>query len=53
MLKDQILMKPTLISIRFQVDFNDINICFTNKKRIEINYIKMKELYNKLDEDEV
>jgi len=26
---------------------NDINLCFTNKKRIEINYIKMKELYNK------
>ena len=26
---------------------NDINICFTNKKRIEINHIKMKELYNK------
>jgi ATP-dependent exoDNAse (exonuclease V) alpha subunit len=26
---------------------NDINICFTNKKRIEINHIKMKELYKK------
>ncbi len=26
---------------------NDINICFTNKKRIEINHIKMKELYNR------
>ena len=26
---------------------NDINICFTNKKRIEINHIKMKEVYNK------
>ncbi len=26
---------------------NDINLCFTNKKRIEINHIKMKEVYNK------
>ena len=26
---------------------NDINICFTNKKRKEINQIKMTELYNK------
>ena len=26
---------------------NDINICFTNKKRIEINHIKMKALYKK------
>jgi hypothetical protein len=26
---------------------NDINICYTNAKRMEINYIKMKELYNK------
>jgi ATP-dependent exoDNAse (exonuclease V) alpha subunit len=26
---------------------NDINICYTNKKRIEINFIKMKELYKK------
>ncbi len=26
---------------------NDINICITNSKRMEINYIKMKELYNK------
>jgi hypothetical protein len=25
---------------------NDINLCFTNAKRMEINYIKMKELYN-------
>jgi ATP-dependent exoDNAse (exonuclease V) alpha subunit len=28
---------------------NDIHICYTNKKRIEINYIKMKELYKKKD----
>jgi energy-coupling factor transporter ATP-binding protein EcfA2 len=26
---------------------NDVHICYTNKKRIEINYIKMKELNNK------
>ena len=26
---------------------NDIHICYTNKKRIEINFIKMKEMYNK------
>jgi len=26
---------------------NDINLCFTNAKRMEINYIKMKEVYNK------
>ena len=26
---------------------NDINLCFTNEKRKEINYIKMKALYNK------
>jgi 5-methylcytosine-specific restriction protein A len=26
---------------------NDINLCFTNEKRKEINHIKMKELYNK------
>jgi hypothetical protein len=26
---------------------NEINLCFTNAKRIQINYIKMKELYNK------
>jgi ATP-dependent exoDNAse (exonuclease V) alpha subunit len=26
---------------------NDINICFTNKKRKEINHIKMKEVYHK------
>jgi len=26
---------------------NDVNICYTNKKRIEINIIKMKELYKK------
>jgi len=26
---------------------NNINLCFTNKKRIEINHIKMKEVYNK------
>jgi ATP-dependent exoDNAse (exonuclease V) alpha subunit len=26
---------------------NNINLCFTNNKRKEINHIKMKELYNK------
>jgi hypothetical protein len=26
---------------------NDVHICYTNKKRIEINHIKMKELYKK------
>ena len=26
---------------------NNINLCFTNEKRKEINYIKMKALYNK------
>ena len=26
---------------------NNIHVCFTNKKRIEINHIKMKELYKK------
>jgi hypothetical protein len=26
---------------------NDINICFTNAKKMQTNYIKMKELYNK------
>jgi ATP-dependent exoDNAse (exonuclease V) alpha subunit len=26
---------------------NDVHICYTNKKRMEINFIKMKELYNK------
>jgi hypothetical protein len=24
-----------------------VHICYTNKKRMEINFIKMKELYNK------
>jgi hypothetical protein len=24
---------------------NDFRICYTNKKRMEINFIKMKELY--------
>ncbi len=26
---------------------NNIHICYTNKKRIEINHIKMKEVYKK------
>ena len=26
---------------------NDVHICYTNKKRMEINFIKMKELYKK------
>jgi len=26
---------------------NDINLCFTNAKRMEINHIKMKKLYKK------
>ncbi len=26
---------------------NDINLCFTNAKRMDINHIKMKELYKK------
>jgi ATP-dependent exoDNAse (exonuclease V) alpha subunit len=26
---------------------NNVHICYTNKKRMEINFIKMKELYNK------
>ena len=29
---------------------HDINLCFTNKKRIEINYIKMKEVCRKKHE---
>ncbi len=28
---------------------NNIHICYTNKKRIEINHIKIKELYKKKD----
>ncbi len=26
---------------------NNIHICYTNKKRMEINFIKMKELYKR------
>ena len=39
-------VKPSDFIVTDQYKHN-INLCFTNKKRIEINYIKMKELYNK------
>jgi hypothetical protein len=26
---------------------NDIDLCFTNAKRMEINYIKMKKVYKR------
>ena len=41
---------PTLKPSDFTVTneyTNNINLCFTNEKRKEINHIKMKELYNK------